>query len=37
MQGNLAKAYASLLSDLWLGNENKTAPFDLKRVLGKKI
>lgn len=35
--GNLAKAYHSLLVDLWIGKESRTAPYDLKRVLGKKI
>jgi len=35
--GNLAKAYHSLLEDLWIGKDARTAPYDLKRVLGKKI
>ena len=35
--GNLAKAYHSLLQDLWQGKDSRTAPYDLKRVLGKKI
>lgn len=37
MGGNLANAYKSLLEDLWLGKDPRTAPFDLKKVLGKKI
>lgn len=37
MQGKLADAYCNLLKDLWLGGDGKTAPHDLKRVLGKKI
>lgn len=37
MGGRLAGAYKSLLEDLWLGKEARTAPFDLKKVLGKKI
>ena len=35
--GRLAAAYTSLLNDLWVGKDRKTAPYDLKRVLGKKI
>lgn len=35
--GNLAKAYHSLLVDIWIGKDARTAPYDLKRVLGKKI
>ena len=35
--GRLAHAYHSLLEDIWLGGNSKTAPHDLKRVLGKKI
>ena len=37
MQGRLAQAYTSLLDDLWVGKDARTAPYDLKRVLGKKI
>jgi len=37
LNGNLAEAYHSLLEDMWLGKESRTAPYDLKRVLGKKI
>ena len=35
--GRLAAAYASLLNDLWVDNDPRTAPFDLKRVLGKRV
>lgn len=35
--GRLATAYTSLLNDLWVAKDRKTAPYDLKRVLGKKI
>ena len=35
--GNLAKAYHSLMTDLWIGKESRTAPYDLKRVLGKRL
>jgi ubiquitin carboxyl-terminal hydrolase 4/11/15 len=37
MNGRLAEAYHSLLQDMWLGKEPKTAPYDLKRVLGKRV
>ena len=37
MQGKLADAYCKLLKDLWIGSDSKSAPHDLKRVLGKKI
>ena len=37
MNGKLATAYYSLLEDLWLGKDTKTAPYDLKRVLGKRV
>ena len=37
MGGRLAEAYTSLLDDLWIGKDGRTAPYDLKRVLGKKI
>ena len=33
--GNLAKAYHNLMNDMWIGKETRTAPYDLKRVLGK--
>lgn len=35
--GRLAAAYASLLQDMWLGSDRRTAPYDLKRVLGKRV
>mgnify|MGYP006095483737 CR=1 FL=1 len=35
--GNLAKAYHALMQDLWIGKEARTAPYDLKRVLGKRL
>jgi len=37
MNGKLAEAYHSLLVDMWVGGDSKTAPFDLKRVLGKRV
>lgn len=35
--GRLAQAYAGLVQDLWIGKDSKTAPYDLKRVLGKRV
>lgn len=37
MGGHLAQAYEGLMSDIWIGNSKSTAPFDLKRVLGKRV
>ena len=37
MGGKLAEAYHGLLVDMWLGKERRTAPYDLKRVLGKRV
>lgn len=37
MNGKLAKAYHSLLYDMWLAKDSRTAPHDLKRVLGKRV
>lgn len=37
MKGKLAKAFGILIKELWLGRDNRTAPYDLKRVLGSKI
>lgn len=35
--GRLAQAYAGLMHDMWIGNDGRTAPYDLKRVLGKRV
>ena len=37
MKGKLAKAFGILIKEIWLGRDNRTAPFDLKRTLGNKI
>ena len=37
MGGKLAKAYAGLISEMWIGTDNRTAPHELKRTLGSKI
>ena len=35
--GRLAEAYSDLMKDMWLGKDGRTAPHDLKRVLGKRV
>lgn len=35
--GKLAVAYAELIHDMWVASSQKTAPHDLKRVVGKKV
>lgn len=37
MGGKLAKAYAVLVSEIWKGNDAKTAPYFLKKTLGTRI
>lgn len=37
MGGALAAAYGSLIREMWCGKDNRTAPSDLKRTLGKRI
>lgn len=37
LEGKLALAYAELAHDMWLGTQPKTAPHDLKRVIGKRV
>ena len=37
MGGKLAEAYASLINEMWLGSGSKTAPWDLKKVIGKRV
>lgn len=37
MGGRLAEAYQSLLDDMWIRKDARTAPHDLKRVLGKRV
>lgn len=35
--GRLATAYHQLLEEMWLAKNPRTAPHDLKRVLGKRV
>lgn len=37
MGGKFAKAFGSLIAEMWQGTDAKTAPHDLKRTLGSKI
>jgi len=37
LNGKLAEAYHALLNDLWLGKDSRTAPYELKRTLGKRV
>jgi ubiquitin C-terminal hydrolase len=37
MGGKLATAYAGLIHDMWLGTSGKTAPWDVKNVVGKRV
>lgn len=37
MKGKFAKAYAGLLNDMWMGNDARCSPHDLKRTLGSRI
>ena len=37
LEGRLAAGFQDLLADLWISKETKTAPHQLKKVLGKKI
>ena len=35
--GKLAKVYAELNYEMWIGSSNRVAPWDLKKVVGKKV
>ena len=37
LNGRLANAYCSLLSDMWIDGSGRTAPTQLKSVLGKRV
>jgi len=37
MKGRLAKAFGELLTEMWNGKSDRTAPYDLKRTLGSRI
>ncbi len=37
MEGKLALAYAELVHDMWLGSQLRTAPHEVKRVIGKRV
>lgn len=37
MGGKLAMAYAELINDMWVGSSGRSAPWDLKKVVGKRV
>jgi ubiquitin C-terminal hydrolase len=37
MGGKLANSYAELIKDMWLSNSQRTAPHELKKVVGKRV
>ena len=37
MGGKLAMAYAELVREMWIGNSGRTAPWDVKKIVGKRV
>lgn len=37
MGGRLAIAYAELIRDMWIGSGGRLAPWELKKVVGKRV
>lgn len=37
MGGKLAASYADLIKEMWLSNSQRTAPHELKKVVGKRV
>lgn len=37
MKGQLAIAYAELVKEMWMGSSGRTAPYELKKVVGKRV
>ncbi len=37
MGGRLAETYCALIQEMWIGTTGKTAPWDLKKVIGKRV
>ena len=37
MGGRLASTYAELIKEMWLGTSQRTAPHELKKVVGKRV
>jgi hypothetical protein len=37
MGGKLAAAYAEFNKEMWMGSSGRTAPHELKKVLGKRV
>lgn len=36
-KGELSKAYGRFMKEMWIWDEDKKAPYELKKILGKKI
>jgi hypothetical protein len=37
MGGKLAISYAELIKDMWIGNTGRCAPWEVKKVVGKRV
>ena len=37
MGGKLAISYAELIKEMWMGSSGRTAPHELKKVVGKRV
>ena len=37
LKGKLAEAYAELVKDMWVGGNGRTAPWEVKKVVGKRV
>ena len=37
MGGKLAVSYAELIKEMWMGSSGRTAPHELKKVVGKRV
>jgi len=37
MGGKLASTYAELIKEMWVGTSARTAPHELKKVVGKRV
>lgn len=37
MEGRLATAFSELMAEMWLAQDRRTAPYNLKRTLGKRV
>jgi hypothetical protein len=37
MGGKLAITYAELIKEMWIGSSGRVQPWDLKKVVGKRV